>query len=59
MLTVVVKKEIDGKEVTLGTKIDENTVSITEFNRELQTIIGTLLDKESAAKRSSRRKDRD
>ncbi len=48
MLTITVAKEINGKTVKLETKkIDEDTVTLSEFNSELHAVIGALLDKES------------
>lgn len=48
MLTVTVSKEINGKTVKVSTEaLNEDSTTISEFNSEVQKVIGRLFDKES------------
>lgn len=49
MLTITVSKEINGKIENVSTPaLDENSVTVTELNSEVQCAINKLLDIESS-----------
>lgn len=47
MLNITITKEINGKKEKVVAVIDEDSATLSEFNQEVHSLIGVLLDREA------------